>query len=265
MIAMGCKYLRICHLNNCATGIATQNKELYTRHFKPNGVAKVCRYFRFLAREVREYLAILGVRSLAELIGRTELLEIKEAVVEHGRDLRLGVLLESPPGLEQAARHCVEERNQPFDRGLLAERMVADALPAVERSESIDLAYEVKNHHRSIGARLSGEIARRHGNQGLSQHPVKLRLRGTAGQSLGAWNAGGLEIYLEGDANDYVGKGMAGGAHRDRAAPEAPLPRSGLGGDGQRLPVRGHRRFVIRGGQRRRALCRAQLGRDRGA
>ena len=211
MIALGCKYLRICHLNNCATGIATQNEELYTRHFKPDGVAKVIRYFRFLAREVREHMAFLGVRSMDELIGRTEYLEVRSEQAPPGRRLRLEGLLEQRPGLEQVARHCVEERNRPFDRGLLAERMTAAALPAVERAEGIELDYSVKNYHRSIGARLSGEIARRYGNQGMAANPVQLRLRGTAGQSLGVWNAGGLNIHLEGDANDYVGKGMAGG------------------------------------------------------
>ena len=99
----------------------------------------------------------------------------------------------------------------PFDKGELAEQMVKDALPAIEAKSGGEFNYEVRNIHRSIGARLSGEIAKRHGNQGMADKPIKLQLTGTCGQSFGVWNAGGLHMHLEGDANDYVGKGMTGG------------------------------------------------------
>ena len=108
-------------------------------------------------------------------------------------------------------RYCTEPRNEPFDKGELAEQMVADALDAIESKTGGEFSYSVKNTHRSIGARLSGEIAMRHGNLGMENAPIVLKLTGTAGQSFGVWNAGGLHMYLEGDANDYVGKGMAGG------------------------------------------------------
>jgi glutamate synthase (NADPH/NADH) large chain len=106
---------------------------------------------------------------------------------------------------------CTEPSNRPFDKGDLAEQMLRDTLSAITEKTGGSYAYEVRNYHRSIGARLSGEIARLHGNYGLEEHPITLRLHGSAGQSLGVWNAGGLHIYLEGDANDYVGKGMASG------------------------------------------------------
>jgi len=103
------------------------------------------------------------------------------------------------------------DRNEPFDKGELAEAMVKEVLPAIESKSGGEYAFTVTNCDRSIGARISGEIAKRHGNQGMADKPITLKLTGVAGQSLGVWNAGGLYIYLEGDANDYVGKGMAGG------------------------------------------------------
>jgi len=211
MVAMGCKYLRICHLNNCATGVATQDNVLRLNHFKPNAVDKVVNYFQFVARDVRERLAALGVRSLTELIGRTDLLEVIEAESERQRHIDCSPILSDYGVPAERPQFCAEPRNTPFDKGELAERMVRDALPAIESGSGCELRYALKNNNRSIGARLSGEIARRHGNQGMADAPVVLRLTGTAGQSFGVWNAGGLEMYLEGDANDYVGKGMAGG------------------------------------------------------
>jgi len=211
MVALGCKYLRICHLNNCATGVATQDKVLYTKHFKPDGPQRVINYFRFVAAEVREYLAMLGVRSLSELIGRTDLLEIVDGETSRQRGLDLSPVLSDHDVAADRPQCCQVSRNEPYDKGELAERMVADALDAIEHRRGGVFEYAIRNSNRSIGARLSGEIARRYGNLGMSANPVRLMLTGTAGQSFGAWNAGGLELYLEGDANDYVGKGMAGG------------------------------------------------------
>ena len=211
MVAMGCKYLRICHLNNCATGVATQDKVLYTRHFKPNAAQKVVNYFRFVARDVREIMARLGVRTLPDLIGRTDLLAVLEGRTERQRALDLSPILSDHGVAPDRPHSCQVERNAPFDKGELAERMVRDALPAIDARRGISLEYEIRNFNRSIGARLSGEIARRYGNLGMVETPVRIGLRGTAGQSFGVWNAGGLELRLEGDANDYVGKGMAGG------------------------------------------------------
>ena len=125
--------------------------------------------------------------------------------------LDLSALLESHPSAEGKAQYCQVQGNEPFDKGILAEKMVAEMLPAIEASTGGEFHFTVGNCDRSIGARLSGEIAKRYGNLSMEAHPVKVNLKGTAGQSLGVWNAGGLHISLEGDANDYVGKGMAGG------------------------------------------------------
>jgi glutamate synthase (NADPH/NADH) large chain len=210
MVALGCKYLRICHLNNCATGVATQNNVLRQHHFI--GLPEmVMNYFRFIAEEVREHLARLGYRSLDEVIGRTELLTARAGGTAKQQHLDLAPILSKGTALETASHVCTSPRNVPFDAGELAEQMVAEMLPAIEARSGGEFSFEVRNFNRSIGARVSGEIAKRWGNLGMEQTPLEVRLRGHAGQSFGVWNAGGLNLHLEGDANDYVGKGMAGG------------------------------------------------------
>ncbi|MBI3344972.1 MAG: glutamate synthase large subunit [Gammaproteobacteria bacterium] len=210
MIALGCKYLRICHLNTCATGVATQHDALRKEHFigLPEMVEN---YFRFVARETREWLAKLGVNSLADLIGRTDLLHILPGETAKQRRLNLAPLLSNAGVPADKPQYCLQPRNEPFDKGELAEQMVRDMLDVIEHKRGGIFRYKIRNVNRSIGARLSGEIARRHGNQGMNDAPITIHLQGSAGQSFGVWNAGGLHLVLEGDANDYVGKGMAGG------------------------------------------------------
>lgn len=210
MVALGCKYLRICHLNNCATGVATQRDDLRQNHFKGT-VEKAMNYFRFVAQETREWMARLGVRSLSELIGRVDLLHQIEGTTSKHAKLDLTPLLYTNSELQKKAQYCTVERNTPFDRAELAEQMVAQLLPDIEAKTGGTHGFSITNCDRSIGARISGEIAKRYGNHGMEDTPIKLKLNGVAGQSFGAWNAGGLEMYLNGDANDYVGKGMAGG------------------------------------------------------
>lgn len=210
MVAMGCKYLRICHLNNCATGVATQNDTLRDEHFIGT-VDMVVNFFTFVATETREILASLGVRSLEELIGRTDLLERIEGNTAKQRNLDLTPLLDNSH-IDAAKPHfCTSKSNDPFDKAQLAEQMTATCMPAIESKTGGKHEFKVTNCDRSIGARLSGEIAKRYGNHGMADNPIDLQLTGTAGQSFGVWNAGGLRMRLEGDANDYVGKGMAGG------------------------------------------------------
>jgi glutamate synthase (NADPH/NADH) large chain len=210
MVALGCKYLRICHLNNCATGVATQHQKLRDDHF--NGtVEMVMNYFNFVATETREWLARLGVASLEELIGRTDLLEALPGDTDKQSRLDLAPILHKDDSSEGQPEFCQVASNDPFDKGEKAEEMVAATLAAIESRSGGEFEFDVCNCDRSIGARLSGEIARRYGNTGMDENPLVLRLTGTAGQSFGVWNAGGLNMYLEGDSNDYVGKGMAGG------------------------------------------------------
>jgi len=210
MIALGCKYLRICHLNNCATGVATQNDKLRKDHYIGT-VDMVINFFTFVAEETREWLAKLGVRSLGELIGRTDLLDVLPGDTERQQYLDLSPLLGSSHIPADKPQFCEVDKNPPFDKGELAEKMVEMALPAIRDQAGGEFALDICNCDRSIGARISGEIAKLHGNQGMAASPITFRFKGTAGQSFGVWNAGGLNLYLEGDANDYVGKGMTGG------------------------------------------------------
>lgn len=210
MIALGCKYLRICHLNNCATGVATQNDKLRKDHYIGT-VDMVINFFTFVAEETREWLAKLGVSSLGELIGRTDLLDVLPGDTERQQHLDLTPLLGSSHIPADKPQFCEVDRNPPFDKGELAERMVDMALPSIRDQAGGEFALDICNCDRSIGARISGEIAKLYGNQGMAATPVTFRFKGTAGQSFGVWNAGGLNMHLEGDANDYVGKGMTGG------------------------------------------------------
>jgi glutamate synthase (NADPH/NADH) large chain len=210
MVALGCKYLRICHLNNCATGVATQHNVLRTKYFigLPD---MVINYFKFVARECREIMAALGVRTMAELIGHAEWLEILPGETAKQRKLDLAPVLANASLVSDKPQFCIDPHNVPFDKGALAEKMIGDMQEAIATKSGGKFAYPVSNFHRSIGARVSGEIAKRWGNYGMSDAPLVVSLTGSVGQSFGVWNAGGLHLYLEGEANDYVGKGMAAG------------------------------------------------------
>ncbi len=206
MIVLGCKYLRICHLNNCATGLATQDEHLRANHF--TGLPeRVENFFRLLAEEVRQWLSYLGARSLDEIIGRTDLLRQLEVSPRPGVRVDLSRLLKHA---RQDEGHCAGQRLYESPDSLATQLDGLMAEP-IARKLGGDQRFLIHNTDRSIGTRLSGAIARAHGNHGMDDAPLNLRFRGTAGQSFGAFNAGGLLLELEGEANDYVGKGMAGG------------------------------------------------------
>ncbi|WP_239366679.1 glutamate synthase large subunit [Snodgrassella communis] len=209
MIALGCRYLRICHLNNCATGVATQDDTLRQEHF--HGLPeKAMNYFRFIAQDVREIMAQLGVSQLTDLIGRTELLEIVSGITPKQSTLNLSKLLYSPKVPDGSSRYCTQT-NPPFDSGRLNRTIMQDIGDAVQSGADVDLSYDINNTDRSVGATLSGQIAAAYGNRGHAPQRFDIYLNGTAGQSFGVWLAGTVNLYLTGDANDYVGKGMAGG------------------------------------------------------
>ena len=206
MIVLGCKYLRICHLNNCATGVATQDERLRADYF--TGLPeRVENFFRLLAEEVRGWLSLLGARSLDEIIGRTELLEQLAIEPRPGVRVDLSRLLH-PAGFD--ARHRAPPRQFDPGDGLTAQidGLLADAITHKTGGEH---RFLIHNTDRSIGSRVAGQIVRVHGMHGMADAPITLRLRGTAGQSLGAFNVDGLQLEVEGEANDYVGKGMGGG------------------------------------------------------
>ncbi len=210
MITLGCKYLRICHLNTCAVGVATQDARLRKEHFI--GMPEmVMNYFRFLVEETREIMASLGARTLEELVGRVDLLELADPVTAKQANLDLSRLISDGGVPKHKPQTCQIDRNRPWDTGSLAEQMIEQIRPSILKGQSASFNFHLINTARSIGARISGEIARHHGAQGMTHQPIRLNLTGIAGQSFGVWNAPGLHMYLQGDANDYVGKGMAGG------------------------------------------------------
>ena len=210
MVALGCKYLRICHLNNCATGVATQNEELRRKHF--HGLPeRVMTYFQFLARDVRELMAGLGVRKFTDLIGRTELLEQLPGVTAKQQAIDLAPILASAATRNEFAPYCTEKRNPPFDTGRLNREILDACSEAMAAGDDWSGHFGIHNYDRSAGAMLSGAVARMHGRDGLPSDRLRVHMSGTAGQSFGCWNAPGVSLYLEGDANDYVGKGMSGG------------------------------------------------------
>ena len=209
MVALGCKFLRICHLNNCATGIATQNKILRSQHY--NGLPdKVIHYFEFITQETQEWLAKLGVASLNDLIGRTDLLEIIEGRTSKQNNLNLQVILDSAKRPEKSAPHYMGLRNTPFDKGELNQTVLNDVIQNLSEfvDESVSPLYPIKNYDRSVGASLAGYLAQ---NENIKSD-LWLNFKGIAGQSFGVWNAPGMNLRLTGDANDYVGKGMSGGS-----------------------------------------------------
>jgi glutamate synthase (NADPH/NADH) large chain len=210
MVALGCKYLRICHLNNCATGVATQDQRLRDAHF--HGLPeRVMAYFRFLARDVREIMAELGIAQFTDLIGRSDLLHQLPGITTKQSRLDLSPILRSAATRKSDPVYCTEPRNPPFDQGCLNQQILAAAGAAVVQGRSWSGEFVSHNYDRSIGAALAGEVARHHGREGLPPDTLQVRLSGTAGQSLGAWNMPGISLYLSGDSNDYVGKGMSGG------------------------------------------------------
>jgi len=210
IVALGCKYLRICHLNNCATGIATQNNVLRSEYFI--GLPEmVVNYFRFIAEEVRVLLSELGAKRLDEIIGRVDHIELLPGETRRQQKLDLRPIISDGGLAADKPQFCTDPRNNPFDKGELAEEMLRQTLPAIEGKSGGKFHFDILNFNRTIGARLSGEIARRYGNDGMADAPLDVVLTGTAGQSVGAWNVAGLNLNLIGDANDYVGKGMTGG------------------------------------------------------
>ncbi|WP_444994371.1 glutamate synthase large subunit [Aliikangiella sp. IMCC44359] len=208
MVALGCKFLRICHLNNCATGVATQNKTLRSQHFL--GLPeRVINYFQFIAKETQEWLAKLGVASLDELIGRTDLLQIISGKTAKQNHLDLQIILDSSKRPENTPPHYQGLRNMPYDKGVLNQKLLEDLKSAELNAVALNFSYSIKNYDRSVGASVAGYLA-----QNNSSVPIQLNLnfKGIAGQSFGVWNTSGMNLNLVGDANDYVGKGMSGGS-----------------------------------------------------
>ena len=222
LIAMGCIMVRQCHSNTCPVGVCTQDQALRDKF--SGSPEKVINLFTFIAEEVREILAGLGFRSLNEIVGRTDLLQQVSRGGEHLDDLDLNPLLvRADPG-PHAPFCTVEGRNEVPDT--LDAQIVRDAAPLLERGEKMQLTYTVRNTARAIGSRTSSHIVRKFGMEGLPPGHLTVQLKGSAGQSLGAFAVQGLRIELTGEANDYVGKGLSGATLVVRPAPQLASPQT---------------------------------------
>ena len=202
---VGCKMLRICHLNRCSVGIATQNEKLRADFYRGK-VEHVVNYFTLLAEDIRAILAGMGYRSLEEIIGRSDLLGVIEG--EFAKKFDFSEVLYHCEGTDT----CQVDSNEPFDLNEFEKDVLAEAMKTIKNPEQrITIKRDICNLNRSFGARLSGEIAHYYGDTGLSSDTIRIKLKGVAGQSLGAFLISGVSLYLDGVANDYVGKGMSGG------------------------------------------------------
>jgi len=209
LIAAGCIMMRKCHLNTCPVGVATQDPELRKRFV--GTPEHVINYFFFVAEEVRELMAEMGYRRFDEMIGQMQMLD-KRKIVDHwkAKGLDFSKLFhkpEAPAGV--AIHHCEAQDHKVAD--VLDRQLIASAKDAIEARKPVQIELPIRNTDRTTGAMLSGEIAKRHGHAGLPDDTIHVKFTGTAGQSFGAWVAAGVTLELEGEANDYVGKGLSGG------------------------------------------------------
>jgi len=209
LITMGCIMLRKCHLNTCSVGIATQDPELRKKF--TGQPEHVINFFFYLAEQVRQYMSELGFRTVDEMVGRVDMLDVQPAV-EHwkARGIDLSALLYSPSVPSRVAHRCVQAQDHGLEQAL-DHQLLQQARPALDCLTPVEISVPVRNVHRAVGTMLSGEIARSYGSEGLPDDTIRIHLNGSAGQSLGAFLAKGVTLTLEGDANDYVGKGLSGG------------------------------------------------------
>jgi glutamate synthase (NADPH/NADH) large chain len=220
LVAMGCIIVRQCHSNTCPVGVCTQDERLRAKF--SGSPEKVINLMSFIAEEVRDILASLGFRSLDEIIGRTELLRQVSRGAEHLDDLDLNPILAKVDAPDSERRfNLAGKRNEVPDS--LDAQMLVDAKAVFERGEKMQLTYSVRNTHRAVGTRFSSAITRKYGMAGLAPGHVHVRLRGSAGQSLGAFAVQGLKLEVFGDANDYVGKGLSGATIVVRPLVSSPL------------------------------------------
>ncbi|HEY6964857.1 MAG TPA: glutamate synthase-related protein, partial [Erythrobacter sp.] len=222
LIAAGCIMMRKCHLNTCPVGVATQDPVLRKRF--AGQPEHVINFFFFVAEEIREIMASLGVARFEELVGRSDWLDQRQAI-DHwkARGLDFTRIFHKPEVGEDVAIRHVERQSHPIDT-VLDRTLIAQAQGAIEGGTSVVIEAEIRNVDRTTGAMLSGEVARRHGHAGLPDDTIHVKLTGTAGQSFGAWAAHGVTLELTGQANDYVGKGLSGGKLIIKPDPKAKAP-----------------------------------------
>jgi glutamate synthase (NADPH/NADH) large chain len=227
LISQGCIMTRKCHLNTCPVGVATQDPEL--RRLFPGQPEHVVNFFMFIAQEARQIMARLGFRTYAEMIGQSDRLEVREAIEQwKAQGLDFSRVLYKPTPRRGIAISNTEVQPHSLDRAL-DNVLIAKSAPALDSGELVVIDTPVNNTNLAVGAMLSGEVARRYGHGGLPDGTITINLAGTAGQSFGAWLARGITLHLEGDANDYVGKGLSGGRITIEAEPDGPtIPRENV-------------------------------------
>jgi len=210
LVALGCIMMRVCHLNTCPVGVATQDPQL--RKNFTGDPAHVVNFMRFIAEEVRELMAQLGFKSIDEMVGRTDRLEAK-AAVDHwkARGLDFSNILYQPNVPAGVGRYCQIPQDHGLDKALDNTVLLKVCEPAIERKEPVRVTLPIRNVNRVVGTIVGSEITRRHGAEGLPEDTIKIHFQGSAGQSFGAFMPQGMTFTLEGDANDYVGKGLSGG------------------------------------------------------
>ncbi len=210
LVVLGCVMMRVCHLNTCAVGVATQDPRLRAR-FAGNP-DHVVHFMRFIAQEVRELMAQLGFRRLEEMVGRSDCLETAQAV-DHwkARGLDLSAIFHRPDVSPQVGRYCQVAQEHGLEESLDKTTLLGLCAPALERGEKVSASLTIRNRNRVVGTILGSEVTRRHGAKGLPADTIQLSFQGSAGQSFGAFLPPGVTLTLEGDANDYVGKGLSGG------------------------------------------------------
>jgi glutamate synthase domain-containing protein 2/glutamate synthase domain-containing protein 1/glutamate synthase domain-containing protein 3 len=209
LVTMGCIMMRKCHLNTCPVGIATQDPHL-RRKFRGTP-EHVINYFFFVAEQVRRYMASMGFRTMDEMIGRVDMIEMGDAG-DHwkARGLNFDSILFNPPVPGRIGRRCTIAQDHGIEQAL-DYKLIDHARDAIDNKTPVEFKLPIRNVHRTVGAMLSGEIARKHGSAGLPEDTIRFQFTGSAGQSFGAFLAHGVTLTLEGDANDYVGKGLSGG------------------------------------------------------
>jgi len=209
LVVEGCIMMRKCHLNTCPVGVATQDPVLRRRFSgQPEHVVN---YFFFVAQELREIMAQLGFRTLSEMVGRSDLLDMRKGIAHwKAKGLDFSRVFHQPAMPVEVARHHCETQDHGLARAL-DHRLLEAAAPAIEKGQPVRLAFKIRNAHRSVGAMLSGVVARRHGHEGLAEDTLHVAFEGVAGQSFGAFLARGITFELQGGTNDYVGKGLSGG------------------------------------------------------
>src|SRR5207247_1157594 len=210
LVALGCIMMRVCHLNTCPVGVATQDPRLRAKF--TGDPEHAVNFMRFIAQEVREIMAQLGFHTIAEMVGRTDKLEMLQAIEHYkARGLDFSEILHQPKVPATVGRYCQIGQDHGLEKALDNTTLLELCKPALEHGTPVSATLPIRNVNRVVGTIVGSELTRRYGPAGLPEDTIRLQFHGSAGQSFGAFVPHGMTLSLEGDANDYVGKGLSGG------------------------------------------------------